>query len=55
MTPAEIAALVELFQTLEPPIQEGIAALIRKAHTKQLTAQDYLNQAAVLVNKPAGS
>ena len=51
MNPAEIQIAVQLFEILEPQVQSAIAALIHKAHKKQLTAQDYLDQAAVLVNK----
>jgi hypothetical protein len=42
--------MVELFQTLEPYAQKGIAGLISKIHHKQLTAQDYLDQAQTLIN-----
>jgi hypothetical protein len=50
MNPIEIEMMIELFETLEPPIQKAIADLIGKIHRKQLTAQDFLNQATILVN-----
>jgi hypothetical protein len=50
MNPEAIAAMIELFQALEPPVQAGIAALITKIHQKQLTSQDYLDQAQTLIN-----
>jgi len=53
MTPQEIAAAIEAFNLLEPEAQKGIATLIHLVHKKQLTAQDYLDQAtAILSNKP---
>jgi hypothetical protein len=50
VNPAEIAAAVQAFQLLEPIVQQGIAALIHKAQKKQLTAQDYLDQAQAILN-----
>lgn len=50
----EAGPALELFGLLEPVIQKGFAALIQKAHGKQLTAQDYLDQAAALINSRAG-
>jgi hypothetical protein len=46
----EAGPALELFGLLEPEIQKGFAALIHKAHGKQLTAQDYLDQAAALIS-----
>lgn len=51
LSDAEVQALILLFQTLEPPIQRGIEALINKIHKKQLTAQDYLDLAQQLISK----
>ena len=51
MNPAAIAAMVELFQELEPEVQLGISKLVSLVHKKQLTAQDFLDQATALVNK----
>lgn len=47
---AIVPAAIQLFEMLEPQAQKGIAALITKIHHKQLTAQDYLDQAATLIN-----
>lgn len=52
MGPAEIEAMIELFEVLEPPVQKGIAALIQKLHAKTMSAQDYLDLAATLVPQP---
>lgn len=46
----EAQAAITLFSLLEPEAQRGIAALIAKVHHKTLTAQDYLDQAAALIN-----
>jgi hypothetical protein len=46
----EAGPALQLFGLLEPEIQKGFSALIHKAHAKQLTAQDYLDQAQALVN-----
>jgi hypothetical protein len=55
MNPEAIEAAIQAFQLLEPAVQSGIAALIHKAHKKQLSAQDYLDQAAAIVNKPSAA
>jgi hypothetical protein len=49
VTPAEIEAMIEAFEFLEPIVQRGIASLIQKLHHKTMTAQDYLDLAATLV------
>jgi hypothetical protein len=49
MTPAEIEAMIEIFQLLEPPVQKAFADLISKVHHKTLTAEDYLALAAQIV------
>jgi hypothetical protein len=51
----EAGPALELFGLLEPPIQSAVAAMIQKLHKKQMTAQDYLDQAALIVNGPTGS
>lgn len=51
MTPEEIAALFEAFNLLEPEVQKGIAGLVHLFHKKQLTAQDYLDQAKQLLEQ----
>jgi hypothetical protein len=50
VNPEEIDAMIELFETLEPYAQKGIAALITKIHHKTLTSQDYLDAAQILIN-----
>jgi hypothetical protein len=46
----EAAPAIELFGLLEPEVQKILAGLITKIHRKQLTAQDYLDQAQTLIN-----
>jgi len=48
---ATITALVPLIEALEPPVQAGLIALVNKLHKKQLSAQDYLDMAQVLISK----
>lgn len=55
MTPAEIDAAIQAFQLLEPEMQKGVAALIHVMHKKPPTAQDFIDQATVLLaNNPEG-
>lgn len=51
MTPEEIDLAIQAFQLLEPEVQKGIAGLIHLAHKKQLTADDYIAAAQVLINE----
>jgi hypothetical protein len=51
MSPAEILAMIQLFETIEPPVQQAIAGLISKIHHKQLTAADYLALAQTLISQ----
>lgn len=46
----EAGPALELFGLLEPEVQKGFAALIHKARAKELTAQEYLDQAQTLIN-----
>jgi hypothetical protein len=49
----EAAPAIALFGLLEPEVQSAIAGMIHKMHERKMTAQDFLDQAAILVNGPA--
>jgi hypothetical protein len=49
MNPEEIAAMIEIFQTLAPYVQTGIRDMITKLHHKTMTAEDFLALAATIV------
>lgn len=49
----EAGVALQLVGLLEPVIQNGIVALIHRAHKKQLTAADYLALAESQVEGPA--
>jgi hypothetical protein len=52
VTPAEIAAAMQLLSVLAPEVQKGVVDLIGKLHKHQMTANDAIAQAAKILGQP---